>query len=266
MKHISFPPHPHLSPLRTAAIRILTTAVTVAVMVAVTLTALPCLSGCTASTANPPAETTASNDALRAYYEALLSDLEQEILTLKEENYIARHEYEARIALLKEEIALLEANGNLGADIPVSGKPTDSETTAKPDEDHTDDPQPNTPAGDMAFRYGMEDGQAVIYAYEGTATAVTIPATIEGYPVTKIADNAFAGTAVTSVILPATVTHIGWFAFYGCPALEALSLTASVTRIDYAAFDNCPRLTLLCPADSYAARYAASFGLRHEYT
>jgi hypothetical protein len=86
-----------------------------------------------------------------------------------------------------------------------------------------------------------------------------------GYPVTRIADEAFKGTAVTSVIVPDTVTELGWFAFADCTSLTSVTLPASVASIGYGAFDGCPNLTVYCPKDSYAAQFAISFGLRVRY-
>ncbi|MBR5124552.1 MAG: leucine-rich repeat protein, partial [Clostridia bacterium] len=118
----------------------------------------------------------------------------------------------------------------------------------------------------MAFRYSISDVSAIIHEYLGDETDVIIPAVIDGYPVTHIADEAFRSTAVTSVTIPQSVIHVGWFAFANCTKLTAVICTASVESIDYGAFDGCPNLTLYCPQNSYVARYAASFALRHEYT
>jgi hypothetical protein len=94
---------------------------------------------------------------------------------------------------------------------------------------------------------------------------VEIPARIAGFPVSRIEDDAFRATDVTAVTVPDGVTAIGWFAFADCPDLLTVTLPASLERIDYGAFENCPALTVLCPAGSYAERYAKSFALRVEY-
>lgn len=196
--------------------------------------------------------------SLRAAYEARLASLESELLSAKESSYIAKAEYEARISALMKEIAALKAALDLQnspdnrPDLPVSGKP--AETSPVPD------PPAQKPAS-MAFRYEIREGRAVILAYEGNETRVTIPAVIEGYPVTAIEEAAFRDTCVVSVTVPYPVSEIGWFAFADCTSLTSVTLPASVETIGYAAFDGCPLLTLYCPADSYAARYAVSFGL-----
>ena len=55
--------------------------------------------------------------------------------------------------------------------------------------------------------------------------------------------------------IPASVTQIGDYAFYGCSALVSAAIPASVTEIGYQAFRGCPAL----PADT-AAELRARFG------
>ncbi|MBQ9064914.1 MAG: leucine-rich repeat domain-containing protein [Blautia sp.] len=59
-----------------------------------------------------------------------------------------------------------------------------------------------------------------------------IPETLEDRPVTQIAASAFSGrTDLIYAKLPATITKLGRFAFYGCSALEKISLSDGI--IDY---------------------------------
>lgn len=218
------------------------------------------LPACSSPTADPspappitsPADT--SDHALRTYYESLIADLRQELLDLKESDCIARLEYESRIQELEEKLAAA-TQSPAKPDAPISGVPL------PPTE--TQDESISPPSA--SFHYIIENDCAVICAYLGTAKAVTIPPEIVGYPVTRIADDAFKGTAVTSVIVPDTVTEIGWHAFADCTSLTSVTLPASVTSIGYGAFDGCPGLTVYCPRDSYAAQFAISFGLRVRY-
>lgn len=213
--------------------------------------------------AEPPPSTehttaTDASDALRTYYEALIAELKQELLDQKQAGYVTRLEYQSRIQELEAKLEAME-NPTAGSDIPVSGDPDPlppGDTSAA---------ETDTPTA-TAFHYAIENGSAVICEYLGTARSVTIPPTIVGYPVSRIADNAFKETPVTSVTIPDSVTSIGWFAFADCPSLTAVTLPASVTSIDYGAFDGCPNLTIYCPRDSYAAQFAISFGLKIRYT
>lgn len=215
-------------------------------------------------TENTSADTTgpSSEATLRAYYEALIADLKQALLDEKQADYITRLDYEARIARLEEKLAELQNNSALdspplGTDLPVSSRPDPSPAETEP-------PSASRPTT-AAFHYTVENGSAVITAYRGTATRVEIPARIAGFPVSRIEDDAFRATDVTAVTVPDGVTAIGWFAFADCPDLLTVTLPASLERIDYGAFENCPALTVLCPAGSYAERYAKSFALRVEY-
>ena len=212
-------------------------------------------------TVTQPSKETTAEDSLRTFYENMIAELEEKLLDEKQDNYIARQEYESRLEMLEKELANLAAGKN-ESDLPTSGRPeptpeeSETERTAE-----TEAPEPE----EMSFRYTVEGGEAVICQYLGKSRNVVIPSEIEGYPVTRIADNAFTNATVTTVSIPNTVTAIGWFAFYGCYSLESVTIPSSVTRIDYAAFDNCPTLTILCVPETYAASYAVSFGLRHKY-
>lgn len=229
--------------------------------------ALLCLTACTPASLHapdplpndPPAETADLTTAI-ADYQAQINDLQAALLSLKEENYVTRVEYEQQLRALTAEITALRARLALtettspAPDLPVSGTPqTPSETTP-------DTSKPPT----MAFHFKIRDGRAVILAYLGDETEVTVPTSIEGYPVTVIEDNAFQATSVVTVRLPDSVTEIGWFAFADCKSLTSVILPASVESIGYGAFDGCQSLTIIAPADSYAAAYARSFGIPHE--
>ncbi|MCH5170211.1 MAG: leucine-rich repeat domain-containing protein [Oscillospiraceae bacterium] len=71
-----------------------------------------------------------------------------------------------------------------------------------------------------------------------------------------LADCALSYTAVTSVEIPDSVTHIGSSAFEGCKELTSVIIPDSVTSIWDYAFDGCPSLTIYGYSDSYAKAYA----------
>lgn len=215
----------------------------------------------------PPAETVTDSD--RAAYLTRIAELTDTVLTLKQESFITKAEYEARISALLGEIAALEARLALmetpdsGTDLPVSGHPSDPPADTAPSTRPSTPPE-TTPTPSMAFHFEIRDGRAVILSYLGTDPRVTVPAAIEGYPVTVIGENAFRGTKAVTVELPYSVTEIGWFAFADCKSLTSVTLPASVESIGYGAFDGCTHLTLICPTDSYAAAYAQSFAIPHK--
>jgi hypothetical protein len=123
------------------------------------------------------------------------------------------------------------------------------------------DPEQSAPTSDLVFRYKLEGSNAVITGFSGSSTLVSIPAALDGHPVTAIGERAFEGQSITAVVLPEGLESIGWFAFYGCKTLIDVTIPNSVSSIGYAVFDGCPNVTLVCHKDSYAAAYAASYGL-----
>ncbi len=244
-----------------------------AVLILTALIALLAPIGCveTGTTPDTSSDTTAdtrTDSELRAYYDTLFTALRDELSDVREEAYITRETLLLRIQAL--EAALESLDVTVPDPQPSETPPIETESVTAPESDTpaigTDSPLDTTapPMSEPAspFRYTVENGEATLIAYiaDGTAT-VTVPATLGGRPVTRIGDNAFAGSEIERINLPATVTVIGWFAFAGCHDLTAITLPASVERIDYGAFDGCPNLTVHAPAGSYAAGYAASFGI-----
>ena len=63
---------------------------------------------------------------------------------------------------------------------------------------------------------GTGAGTAV---WKNTTGSVVLPMTVNGYTVTAIADNAFAETGISSVVIPSSIVSIGENAFKGCPNL-----------------------------------------------
>ena len=106
-----------------------------------------------------------------------------------------------------------------------------------------------------------KNGSAIITGYRGECALLTVPKALDGYPVIAIGERAFEGATFSAVILPEGISSIGWFAFYACENLINVTLPESVSSIGYAVFDGCGDLTVYCNADSYAARYAQSYGL-----
>ena len=114
------------------------------------------------------------------------------------------------------------------------------------------------------FNYIIENGGVTITKYNGNKTSVQIPNQIKQMPVLKIGKNAFAESKVKSVILPASCKEVDWFAFYGCFALTTIYISNDVTSIGYGAFESCSKsLVIYCEENSYAQKYAQSFGIKY---
>ena len=75
--------------------------------------------------------------------------------------------------------------------------------------------------------YSISGGEIVIDDCKTTVSSVDIPASIDGYPVTKISARAFES----------------------CYSLESISIPASVDRVGYAAFNRCSQLKRVNVAD-----------------
>lgn len=90
------------------------------------------------------------------------------------------------------------------------------------------------------FEYDIEDNGVTITEYIGEGGAVTIPATIQGHPVTKIGRRSFDSTVhdkkVTQVVIPSGVTEIEAGAFNGTTTLTAVTLPEGLQTIGDRAF------------------------------
>lgn len=95
------------------------------------------------------------------------------------------------------------------------------------------------------YTYEITNGEVTITDCKATtAGALSIPASINGYPVTAIGDSAFfACKKLTAVTVPDGVTYIGRFAFGSCSALKTLTIPSSVRFVGQSAFSSCSALT-----------------------
>jgi hypothetical protein len=91
--------------------------------------------------------------------------------------------------------------------------------------------------------------EATITSYSGAGGAVTIPATLDGYPVKSFGGSMFMSVfgynnnSVTSVIIPSSVTSIGNYAFGGGTSLTSVTIPEGVASIGMQAFQDCTSLT-----------------------
>ena len=105
-------------------------------------------------------------------------------------------------------------------------------------------------SGDFEYEI-LEDGTAEITAYCGSASELSIPKEINGYPVTSIAEWALSECeSLTSVTIPDSVTCIGDDAFAYCTSLTSVTIPDSVTCIGDEAFAECTCLISVTIPDS----------------
>ena len=99
------------------------------------------------------------------------------------------------------------------------------------------------PTSDYTYTITKDD-TVTITGYTGSDTALTVPAKLDGSPVTEIAADAFAEqTNLTSVTLPESLAAVGERAFADCTALETVNIPDGVTLLPGEVFANCTALT-----------------------
>ena len=102
--------------------------------------------------------------------------------------------------------------------------------------------------------YRTENGEATLVSYaiaDGDSTIVAIPPSWQGYPVTAIADGAFAGEPVTVITLPATITSLSRGAFEGADDLYRInvqSMNTSFSSVNGILYSADKSTLYYCPA------------------
>ena len=111
------------------------------------------------------------------------------------------------------------------------------------------------------YTYTVSNGVATITGYTGAGGAITIPSTLGGYPTEYIGDYAFYFcSSLTSVVIPDSVTTIGYSAFCECHSLTSVVIPDSVTTIDNLVFSSCYSLTSVVIGNSVTTNGLYAFG------
>ena len=174
-----------------------------------------------------------------------IKELEDKILLLMQNQQLSDNERKKEIASLEAEIKKLKETDGNPTDTPI-----DTETT---------EPQ--------IFKYTLENGKAVITSINSHEESITIPSVIDGYQVYSIGSEALSSSTVKSITVSDGIEKLDWFAFRNCIALTSISIPNSISSIGYGAFDNTSRaLTIYCSRDSFAHKYAQSYGLTYDIT
>lgn len=87
-----------------------------------------------------------------------------------------------------------------------------------------------------------DDSKAEIIGYLGEEINITVPETLDDYPVASIGTAAFYNSDIEKISFSSSISSIGWWAFYGCEKLSSVELNNGLNIIEYGAFMNCKNL------------------------
>lgn len=76
---------------------------------------------------------------------------------------------------------------------------------------------------------------------------------------TEIPDSTFSESDIVEVVLPSTITKIGYGAFYNCTNLKRINLGDNLNFVDESAFKGCVSLEELYLGHSFQTSYVSSF-------
>ncbi len=102
----------------------------------------------------------------------------------------------------------------------------------------------------IIYGLSIDRTYAEVIDYSGDYAKVIIASEYNGVPVKTIYNFSFSNKAITSVLIPDSVTSIGSSAFYNCTSLTSVTIGDSVTSIGSSAFYNCTSLTSVTIPDS----------------
>jgi len=133
--------------------------------------------------------------------------------------------------------------GSQGGNAETKGDETEKKPGSDQDNGSSNRP-PDVEADSVGLAFELYRNDAYVVAGIGTCTDknIVIPSYYEGHPVVMIKDYAFYGCDIESVIIPDTVSQIGYSAFENCSSLSSVTIGNGVTEIGRGAFLACTQL------------------------
>ena len=174
-----------------------------------------------------------------------IKELEAMIQTILSDKELSDSESSREIDRLREEIESLKSQSN---------KETEKQTQA-------------TEGAQKQFAYTIVNGMANITEIYSNEKNIVIPYIIDDYKVYAISSEALSSKTVESIVITTGIEKIDWFAFKNCPNLISVTVPDTVNSIGYGAFDNASKsFVIRCSRDSFAHRYAQSYGITYDIT
>lgn len=174
--------------------------------------------------------------------ETRIKELEAQIITLLQSQQISESERKKEISALKAELDALKKK--------ESNKASESATESE---------------APKIFKYTLNGYKATITSISTDEESISIPSVIDGHAVVAIGSEALSSNKIKRIVFEDGIESLDWFAFKGCPSLTSVSIPASVTSIGYGAFDGSSKsLIIECKKDSFAMKYAQSYGIKYE--
>ena len=129
-----------------------------------------------------------------------------------------------------------------------SSSSSSSQSSSSNSNNNPGEPGGPAPTENLSSEECMENDGTTYYKLVGIGTYdlpnLTIPASYNGYPVSKIGDSAFKNNkTLKNVVIPGTITDIHEEAFSNCTSLQSVTIETSATIIPVNCFYNCDRLT-----------------------
>ncbi len=104
--------------------------------------------------------------------------------------------------------------------------------------------------GDYGYYVNLITNEATLTSYYGEATDITVPDTVDNYPVTAIGNYAFSWSNLISVVIPGSIKKIDYGAFCYSESLTSVEIGEGVQYLGEYAFEECYALTEVSFPDS----------------